>query len=146
MHINCQWAPEKVFNIICHAGRFAARPNWTLEWLNNDWQHQISIGGISRWNHKIVAATLKIVLAVSLKLNIPPNLWNSNTNPSYLSKKNGGKSTEKGYHTNVHINIILTELNEGSSTKGWIHQMYHIYTVEYYSGIKKEWIIHTQTT
>ena len=67
-------------------------------------------------------------------------IHSSNSTPGYISKENENSNLKRYMHPNSSI-IYKAKIQKQlwySSTDEWIKKMWCIYTVEYYSSIKKE--------
>ena len=73
----------------------------------------------------------------------------SNSTPGYLSKENENTNSKRYMHPNIHSSITYssqdTEQPKCPPTNEWV-KMWYIYTMEYYSAIKKNKILPLATT
>ena len=80
-------------------------------------------------------------MEVPLKTKNRATIWPSNLTPEHVAREN--YNSKRYMHPNVHSSTIHNSQDGGQpkcpSTEEWIKMMWYIYTMEYYSAIKKEW-------
>jgi len=95
------------------------------------------------WECKLVQPLWKTVVEVLQKIKKRATLWPSNSTMGSLPKANGNTNWKTNMHAYVYCSIIYssqdTEVAQVSIIDEWIKKMWDIYTMEYYSAIKKEW-------
>ena len=72
-------------------------------------------------------------------------IWSSNPTPGHITGKDRNSSSRRYMHPYVHCSIIYScqawKQPKCPSTEEWIKKMWYLYTVEYYSAIKKNEIM-----
>lgn len=94
------------------------------------------------WGCKIVQPLWKTVWQFLKRLNIEGTIWPSNSTSRYISKRTENICQHKTLHMNVHSSLSHKSQKWKSakcpSTGEWLSKMRCIYTMEYYSVIKKK--------
>ena len=88
---------------------------------------------------------MNILPYVENSMEVPPNtkniftIWSSNPTPGHIPRQNYNLKRQK--HSYVHCSVINNnqdmEAPKCPSTDKWIKKMRYVYTMEYYSVIKK---------
>ena len=92
------------------------------------------------WESKLVQPLWKTVWRVlKILINNRVTIWSSNHTPRHISRQNYNL---KRYNTLIFIVALFTmakmwKQHKCPSTDEWIKKMWYIYTVEYYSAIKR---------
>ena len=108
--------------------------------------------GVEKWNPFTLlvgmqtgVATLENSMEVPQKIKNRTTLWPSNSTARYLSKGYRCAVLKVHMHPNVYSNAINNsqsmERAQCPSTNEWIKKMWCIYTMEYYSAMRKNEIL-----
>ena len=91
------------------------------------------------------AATVERSMEVPQKIKNGTALWPSDSTSGNSSKKSWHSNLKECKHPYVHCSVICNwqniEAAKCPSVDEWIKQLWHIYTIEYCSNIKKKKIL-----
>ena len=77
------------------------------------------------------------------KIKTKTVIWSSNSTSGYLSKENKNTNLKRYMLSYVQCSILYNSQDVKQPKclliDEWIKKMWYIYTMEYYSAIKKEW-------
>ena len=92
------------------------------------------------WECKLVQPLWRTVWRFLKKLKNRATIWSSNPTPEHISGEN--HNSKRYMHPNVHCSTTIAKTwkqPKCPSTEDWIKKLWYIYTMGYYSAIKKEW-------